>query len=136
MAQQLASLIEDLRRLVLEIEKSQKEKDKKEVLLDGQIRTRDPDTVLASKLRNAAVYSPDEARIGDVHDLIIKPDGKVEGVVVGIGGGEKDIALRLERFGVTPEPNGSARIILKAEKEELEELEETPSFQAQLEPQD
>jgi hypothetical protein len=137
MAQQLTSLIEDLRRLVLEIEKSQKDKDKKEIrLLEGQIRTRDPDTVLASKLRDAAVYSPDESRIGDVHDLIIKADGKVEGVVVGVAGGEKDIALKLERFEVTPEPNGSARIVFSGEKEELEELEETPSFKAQPEKQD
>jgi sporulation protein YlmC with PRC-barrel domain len=140
MVQQLTALIEDLRRLVLEIEKSQKDggqQDKKNVrILEGQIRTRDPDTVLASKLKNAAIYSPDESRIGDVHDLIIKADGRVEGVVVGVAGGEKDVALKLERFEVTPEPNGSARIVFSAEKEELEGLEETPSFNAQREQQD
>jgi hypothetical protein len=137
MAQQLTALIEDLRRLVLEIEKSQKDgaqEEKKEVrLLEGQISTRDPDTVLASKLRNAAVYSPDEEKIGDVHDLIIKADGKVEGVVVGVAGGEKDIALKLERFQVTPEPNGSARIVFSADKDELDDLEETPGFKSQPE---
>jgi hypothetical protein len=139
MAQQLTALIEDLRRLVLEIEKSQKDggqQDKKKIrILEGQIRTRDPDTVLASKLKNAAVYSPDESRIGDVHDLIIKADGRVEGVVVGVAGGEKDVALKLERFEVTPEPNGSARIVFSAEKEELDGLEETPSFNPQPEQQ-
>jgi hypothetical protein len=124
MAQQLTSLIEDLRRLVLEIEKSSKgnaqDEEKKEIrLLEGQIQARDPDTVLASKLRNAAVYSPDEARIGDVNDLLIKPDGKVEGVVVSVE--DKNVALKLERFQLKPEPDGQARIILGAKKEELQE---------------
>jgi hypothetical protein len=123
MAQQLTSLIEDLRRLVLELEKSSKsaqDDDKKEIrLLEGQIQTREPDTVLASKLRNAAVYSPDETRIGDVADLLIKPDGKVEGVVVGVE--DKNVALKLERFQLKPEPDGQARIILGAKKEELQE---------------
>src|SRR5919108_1096649 len=123
MAQQLTSLIEDLRRLVLELEKSSKsaqDDDKKEIrLLEGQIQTREPDTVLASKLRNAAVYSPDETRIGDVADLLIKPDGKVEGVVVGVE--DKNVALKLERFQLKPEPDGQARIILGAHKEELQE---------------
>jgi hypothetical protein len=124
MTQQLTSLIEDLRRLVAEIEKSSKgnsqDEEKKEIrLLEGQIPTRAPDMLLASKLRNAAVYSPDETRIGDVNDLIIKADGKVEGVVVGVE--EKNIALKLERFQLTPEPDGRARIILGAKKEELQQ---------------
>jgi hypothetical protein len=123
MAQQLTSLIEDLRRLVVELEKSSKgaqDDDNKEIrLLEGQIQTREPDTVLASKLRNAAVYSPDETRIGDVADLLIKPDGKVEGVVVGVE--DKNVALKLERFQLKPEPDGQARIILGAKKEELQE---------------
>src|SRR5918996_166655 len=58
----ITGLVGDLRRLVLEIEKSQKqgdeeEKDKTEGRpLEGQIRTLAPDTILASKLRNAIVY--------------------------------------------------------------------------------
>jgi hypothetical protein len=133
-ADQVTELVADLRRLVLEIEKSQKEKkkgdqqdkDKKEARpIEGQIRAREPDMVLASKLKNAVVYAPDETEIGDVNDLIIKADGKVEGVVVAVNGGEKNVALKLERFKVTPEPDGRARLVLSAK---MEELQQAPGF--------
>jgi hypothetical protein len=90
---------------------------------EGQIRTQEADTVLASKLRNVSVYAPDETRIGDINDLVIKADGKIDGVVVGVGGflgiGEKNVALKFERFKVTPEPDGRARVLLTATKDEL-----------------
>jgi hypothetical protein len=97
----------------------------------AQIRTQEPDTVLASKLRNASVYAPDESRVGDINDLIIKMDGKVDGVVVGVGGflgiGEKNVALKLDRFKVTPEPDGRVRVVLTATKDELRAL---PDFKS------
>jgi hypothetical protein len=96
--------------------------------IEGQIQTREPESVLVSNLWNATVYGPDEQRIGDVNDLIIKPDGKIEGVVVGVGGflgvGEKNVALKLDRFKVTPEPDGRARITVSAKKEELDQAPE------------
>jgi hypothetical protein len=133
MADQITELVADLRRLVLEIERSQQdkkkgngqEKEKKEVRLEGQILAREPDMILVSKLKNAGVYAPDETKIGDVSDLIIKPDGKVEGVIVGVNGGEKNVALKTERFKLTPEPDGRARIVIGVQKEELQQA---PSF--------
>jgi hypothetical protein len=96
--------------------------------IEGQIQTREPESVLVSNLWNATVYGPDDQRIGDVNDLIIKPDGKIEGVVVGVGGflgmGEKNVALKLDRFKVMPEADGRARIIVSAKKEELDEAPE------------
>jgi hypothetical protein len=101
------------------------------LLLEGQIRTRDPDTVLASKLKNAIVASPDEKKIGEAADLIINADGNVAGLVIGIGGG-KNIALKLERLKLTPEPDGRARFMLSATKEELEQAR---AFQPTVEQQ-
>lgn len=99
--------------------------------VEGQIQTQEADALLATNLRGAVVYGADETRIGDVNDLIIKPDGKVEGVVVGVGGflgiGEKNVALKLERFKVTQEGDGRARLILNAKKEELEKA---PDFKS------
>src|ERR671914_2441923 len=131
MADQITELVSDLRRLVLEIERSQQaekngqQQEKKEVRLEGQILAREPDMILVSKLKNAGVYAPDETRIGDVSDVIIKPDGKVEGVIVGVNGGEKNVALKTERFKLTPEPDGHARIVIGVQKEELQQA---PSF--------
>jgi hypothetical protein len=116
------------------------EKGQKEArAVEGQIQAREPESVLVSNLWNATVYGPDDARIGDVNDLIIKPDGKIEGVVVGVGGflglGEKNVALKLDRFKVVPEADGRARIIVSAKKEELQEAPEFKSNQEQGEQQ-
>jgi hypothetical protein len=129
MTDPITGLVGGLHRLVLEVEKShkqrqgdQQDKDKDEDrLLEGQIRAREPDTVLASKLKNAIVYSPDESKIGDISDLLIKANGKIEGIVIRVDGGEKNVALKWERFKVTPEPDGDARVILAATKEELQD---------------
>jgi hypothetical protein len=137
MSDQLTSLLSDLQRLVQELDPPQatggqqdEQKNKKEIgLPEGQIGARDPDTVLASKLMNAIVSSPDEKRIGEVNDLIITADGKVAGVVIGFGG-DKNIALKCERFEVTAGPDGSARIVLSAS---TQELRQAPGFKAAVE---
>jgi PRC-barrel domain len=127
----ITGLFGDLRRLVLELEKSQKQKndqqDKdKERPLEGQILTQEPGTILDSKLRNAIVYAPDHTSIGNVNDLLISTHGRVEGIVVGVVGAEKNVALKFERFEVTPQPDGRARVILRATKGELQNA---PSFE-------
>ena len=122
----ITELLSDLRRLVLEMEKSQnqknrdqQDKDKEERPLEGQILTQEPGTILDSKLRNAIVYAPDHTRIGGVNDLLISTNGRVEGIVVGVGA-EKNVALKFERFEVTPQPDGRARVMLRATKGELQ----------------
>ena len=86
------------------------------------IPAKEPDMVLVSNLWNASVYGPDEQRIGDINDIIIKSDGKIEGVV-GVGGflglGEKNVALRMDQFKVMPEADGRARINVSATEDEL-----------------
>jgi hypothetical protein len=78
------ALLRDLTRLVQELEEAAKpgheqgedQKERKEPrLLEGQIRAREPDMVLASELQGAVVSLPAEKRIGEVDDLIIKADG-------------------------------------------------------------
>jgi sporulation protein YlmC with PRC-barrel domain len=40
----------------------------------------------ATKLAGVAVYNNNNERIGDVNELIVSRDGKVEAVVIGVGG--------------------------------------------------
>jgi hypothetical protein len=137
MSDQITSLLNDLQRLVQELDPPQAtaghqddQKNKQEVgLPEGQVRARDPDTVLASNLMNAIVSSPDEKRIGEVNDLIITADGKVAGVVIGFGG-DNNIALKCERFEVTAGPDGRARIVLSAS---TQELQQAPGFKPAVE---
>jgi sporulation protein YlmC with PRC-barrel domain len=93
------------------------------------IPAKEQDMVLVSNLWNANVYGPDEQRIGDINDIIIKSDGKIEGVVVGVGGflglGEKNVALRMDQFKVMPEADGRARINVNAT---VDELRSAPEF--------
>jgi hypothetical protein len=54
----------------------------------------DKDSILGSSLIGSTVYTPANETVGDINDLIIGLDGKVQGVVIGVGGflglGEKD----------------------------------------------
>jgi len=51
----------------------------------------------ASKLMGVDVYGPDNAKIGDINELIVNKSGTLEGVVIGVGGflgiGAKNVAV-------------------------------------------
>lgn len=64
----------------------------------GQVMTELPsDQFRASKLMGVDVYGTDNAKIGDIDEILIDKMGKIHGVVVGVGGflgiGQKDVAI-------------------------------------------
>jgi sporulation protein YlmC with PRC-barrel domain len=64
----------------------------------GQIITQmTPDLMRGSQLMGVDVYGADNQKIGDVDEVLVGKDGKIQAVVVGVGGflgiGEKDIAI-------------------------------------------
>jgi hypothetical protein len=65
------------------------------------------------------VYSPDDTRLGEVNDLTMTTRGGSKASSSALTA-QKNVALKLERFKVTPGPDGRARVMLSAEKEELE----------------
>ena len=93
--------------------------------VEGQIVNQDKATLLASAIIGGSVYSPSNESVGDVNDLVIKPTGEIEAVVVGVGGfvgiGEKNVAIALNRFTIEPtEDLASTKLVLIATKEELQ----------------
>jgi sporulation protein YlmC with PRC-barrel domain len=64
-----------------------------------------------SKFKGTDVLGPNNAHIGDVEDVLFDKNGKVEAVVVGVGGflgiGEKNVALDMSAFQIVPASSNS-----------------------------
>jgi hypothetical protein len=93
--------------------------------VQGQIVLQDENSVLASTMIGSTVYSANEEEIGDISDVIVQIDGKVEGVVIGVGGflgiGEKNVSIAMDRFQVQQDEAGEEpRLVLSSTKEELQ----------------
>lgn len=62
----------------------------------------------ASKLMGLDVYNEANEKLGDVNELILDKDGKVDAVVIGVGGflgmGEHDIAVTMDKLKFVEEP--------------------------------
>ena len=64
-----------------------------------------------TKLRGSDVRGPDDASIGSVNDLLLDKDGKIIGVVIGVGGflgiGTKNVAIDMSALNVVPADSGN-----------------------------
>lgn len=78
-----------------------------------------------SKLIGATVYGSDNSSIGEVNDLVLASDGKVNGVVIGVGGflgvGEKNVAIPFDKLNVTRKADSAAidKMTVSFTKDEL-----------------
>jgi sporulation protein YlmC with PRC-barrel domain len=68
----------------------------------GQVMTQMPaDLMRGSTLMGVDVYGTDNQKIGDIDEVLIDRQGKIHGVVVGVGGflgiGEKDVAIPFDQ---------------------------------------
>jgi hypothetical protein len=66
-----------------------------------------------TKFKGTDVLGPDNAHVGAVDDLLFDKNGKIIGVVVGVGGflgiGVKNVAIDMSAFDVVPADIGSDR---------------------------
>lgn len=62
----------------------------------------------ASKLIGVDVYNQQNEKIGDINEILMTPDGKIAGVVLGVGGflgmGEHDVLVKLDQLKFVNEP--------------------------------
>jgi sporulation protein YlmC with PRC-barrel domain len=63
-----------------------------------------------SKFKGTEVIGPDDAHIGNVNDILFERNGKIAGLVVGVGGflgiGEKSVAIDMSAFQLVPADTG------------------------------
>ena len=70
------------------------------------------DQFVFSKFKGTNVLGPDDAKVGDVTDMLFEKSGKIVGLIVGVGGflgiGEKNVAIDMSSFQIVPADTGSA----------------------------
>ena len=61
-----------------------------------------------SKLVGLNVYNDQNEKLGDINEILLDPSGKVDGVVIGVGGflgmGEHDIKVEMSKLKFVDEP--------------------------------
>jgi sporulation protein YlmC with PRC-barrel domain len=76
----------------------------------------------ASDFIGKTIYAPDGTSIGEVNDFFVTNDGKVQSVVIGVGGflgvGEKDVAVSMPSIQMQNEGENT-KLVINATKEEL-----------------
>jgi len=85
---------------------------------------------LATNMIGESVYNgtgDNAENIGDVNDIVMSKDGKVDAVVVGVGGflgiGEHNVAVEFDKLSWA-EANGDRWLVFPATKEQLEAMPE------------
>jgi sporulation protein YlmC with PRC-barrel domain len=72
---------------------------------------------------NQSVYDDRDNKIGDVNDLLLDKDGKINTAIIGVGGflgvGEKNVAVPFSSLKVA-EKDGSRYLVLETTKEALQ----------------
>ncbi|MEZ5827324.1 MAG: PRC-barrel domain-containing protein [Hyphomicrobiales bacterium] len=99
--------------------------DKKVTMQDVEAATIDvpKNATTVTTYYNEDVYDPKDNKIGDVNDLLLDKKGRIQAVIVGVGGflgvGEKDVAVPFEALKVA-EKNGDTYLVMNATKATLE----------------
>lgn len=99
------------------------------------VNSQSPDQFLASKFRGTDVVGTDNAKIGDVSDMLFDKSGKIEAFIVSVGGflgvGSKDVAINPSAFEVVKGTNGEVdKLKLSATKDQLKQAQNFEPYNA------
>lgn len=86
--------------------------------------------LLASNLIGSSVYSAADENLGDINDLVFTKEGKIDAVVIGVGGflgmGEKNVAISFATLQESTDENGGMKLVIDAT---ADELSQAPAFE-------
>lgn len=78
----------------------------------------------ADKLTGTTVYGANDANVGEIGDVILTSDGKVDAVVIDVGGflgiGEKPVAVGMDKLAFMADKDGKRYLYTTFTKEQLE----------------
>ncbi len=81
--------------------------------------------IRTEQLTGTTVYGANEENIGEIGDVIISQDGKVDAIIVDVGGflgvGEKEVAIGMDNLAFMTDGNGSLYLYTEFTQEELEQ---------------
>ncbi|MGX8008913.1 PRC-barrel domain-containing protein [Mesorhizobium sp. ORM8.1] len=81
------------------------------------------DKISAANLIGTNVYGADDAKVGEIGDVILTGDKKVDSVIVDVGGflgiGEKKVAVGMENLKVMTDKNGNRYLYTNFTKDQL-----------------
>lgn len=90
---------------------------------DDMIGTLPNGALPISDYYNQSVYDNRDSKIGDVNDMLLDKSGKIDAVIIGVGGllgvGEKNVAVPFSSLKVA-EKDGSRYLVLETTKEALQ----------------
>ncbi|AZO28521.1 MULTISPECIES: PRC-barrel domain-containing protein [Mesorhizobium] len=82
------------------------------------------DKISAANLIGTNVYGADDAKVGEIGDVILTGDKKVDAIIVDVGGflgiGEKKVAVGMENLKFMTDKNGNRYLYTNFTKDQLE----------------
>lgn len=96
----------------------------------GMTAVTGPD-LTAEKLVGTTVYGPNDDNIGSVGDIALSPDGKVDAIIIDVGGflgmGKKPVAVAMDNLQFMQDANGSLFLYTEFTEEQLKNAPEYDS---------
>lgn len=84
----------------------------------------DTGTVKAEELLGTAVYGANDENIGEIGDIVLTADGKVDAYIIDVGGflgiGEKQVAVGSDKLAFMTDADGNKYLYTKFTKEQLD----------------
>jgi sporulation protein YlmC with PRC-barrel domain len=88
-----------------------------------QFYNHQPNEIRASKLIGTTVRNDANESVGDINEVVLSKDGKVDAVIIGVGGflgiGEREVAINFNSLGMTTDDRGNTLVKLNVTKDAL-----------------
>lgn len=82
------------------------------------------DQIRSEELVGTTVYGADDANVGEIGDVIVASDGKVDAVIIDVGGflgiGEKEVAVGMDNLAFMTDADGNKYLYTNFTKEQLD----------------